>query len=147
MSKEPNGETKSRMKGVLLLADAVRAHPDGTFSLLRGGIDRVHAPRTQPIHFRGSLVARVVGTLAEAGEHDFQLRILNEEGQSIAPDIIGGFRIPEAGGGAVAVTEFALILPAYGRYTFSLLVDRHELDAWEVRAVEAQTSTQSGSRL
>jgi hypothetical protein len=134
------------MRGFILLADAARSHPDGTFSLLRGGIDRVNVPRTQPIHFRGSIVARIFGTLSEAGAHDFRLRILSEDGQSIVPDISGGFRIPEGGGGAVAVVDFALILPAYGRYTFSLLVDRHELDTWEIRAVEQQSTTQSGER-
>jgi hypothetical protein len=131
------------MKGFILLADAARVHPDGTFSLLRGGIDRVNGPRTQPIHFRGSVVTRIFGTLSEAGDHDLRLRLLNEEGQSIQPDITGGFRIPEGGGGAVAVLDFALILPAFGRYTFSLLVDRHELDTWELRAVESQSTTQS----
>ncbi|MGQ9591328.1 MAG: DUF6941 family protein [Planctomycetota bacterium] len=104
-------------------------------------MDRVQVARTQPIHFRGSLVARIVGALSEGGEHEFQLRILNEDGQSIAPDMTGRFRIPEGGGGAVAVTDFALVLPSYGRYVFCILVDRHEIDTWEVRAVEAPAVT------
>lgn len=89
-------------------------------------------------------MARIVGEMTEAGDHDFQLRILNEDGQSIHPDISGKFKIPDAGGGAVAALDFALILPGYGRYTFALLVDRHQLDAWEVRAVALQSSTQAG---
>lgn len=134
------------MRGFILLADAARVCPDGTFSLLRGGIDRIQVPRTQPIHFRGSVVARIAGGLSEAGKHEFQLRILNEDGQSIAPDITGGFEIPEGGGGAMAAVDFALILPSYGRYTFCLLVDRQEIDTWEVRAVEAKGTTDSGQK-
>lgn len=134
------------MRGFILLADAARVHPDGTFSLLRGGIDRVQVPRTQPIHFRGSVVVRIAGSLSEAGEHEFSLRILNEDGQSIAPDITGRFKIPEGGGGAVAVVDFALVLPSYGRYSFCLLVDRHEIDTWDVRAVEAKGITDSGPK-
>ena len=132
------------MKGFIIVADAARVHPDGTFSILRGGIDRIQTPRTQPIHFRGSFVARVTGSLSEACDHEFQLRIINEEGQSIAPDINGNIRVPEEGGSAVAAADFALILPAYGRYTFALLVDRQEIDNWEIHAAEATSHTESG---
>lgn len=129
------------MKGFVLIADAARAHPDGTFSLLRGGIDRVHVPRTQPIQFRGSLIARIRGTLAEAGEHQLRLRVLNDEGKSLIPDISGQVIIPEGGGASVAVIDFGLIFPSYGRYSFVLLVDKQEIDVWEVRALEAKPVT------
>lgn len=124
------------MRGFLIIADAARVHPDGTFSLLRGGVDQVFAPKTQPVQFRGSMVARIAGDLSEAGTHEIQLRILNEDGQTIVPDITGQFAIPDGGGVGVTVIDFALILPAYGRYTFALNVDKQKLDAWEVRATE-----------
>jgi len=91
-----------------------------------------------PLHFRGSLVVRIVGTSSDEGVHEFRLRILNEDGKPIAPDISGSVRIPLGGGGAVFVADFALVLPGYGRYTFSLLVDRHELDTCQLRAVESE---------
>ena len=124
------------MKGIIIVADAARVHSDNTFSMLRGGIDRVYAPRTKPIHFRGSFLTRISGALSEAGPHDFQLRLMNEDGQSIAPDINGQFTVPEGGGSAIAAGDFGLVLPAYGRYTFALRVDRQELATWEVHAVE-----------
>jgi hypothetical protein len=43
----------------------------------------------------------------------------------------------------VAVVEFGLILPSYGSYSFSLLIDRIELHTWVVRAAEAQGRTDS----
>ena len=132
------------MKGFLLLADAARAHPDGTFSLLRGGVDQVFSPRTQPFQFRGSVVARIMGDLSEAGAHDFQLRILNEDGQAIVPEITGQFSIPDGGGVGVAIMDFALILPSYGRYTFALNVDKQKLDSWEVRASETPENQSQG---
>jgi hypothetical protein len=122
------------MKGFIFVSDAARAHPDGTFSLLRGGIDRIHTPSNQPIQFRGAIVARMTGTMNEAGPHEFKIRILNEDGQPVAPDIQGSVNVPEGGGAANIVGEFALMLPRDGRYTFSLSVDRHEIDTWEVRA-------------
>jgi hypothetical protein len=131
------------MEGFLLLADAARNHPDGTFSLLRGGIDRVNAAPNQPIFFRGAFIARIVGSLGEAGPHEFRVRLLNEDGQSIFPDVAGGFTIPEQGGATNAVVDFNVILPRYGRYTFFLLVDRQQLATWEVRAEESR-QTQAG---
>jgi len=125
------------MKGFLLVADAARIHPDRTFSLLRGGIDRLQTPANKPITFRGAVVARIAGTMTEAGPHQFRIRVLNEDGQPVAPDINGTMHVPEGGGAANIVAEFSLILPAYGRYTFCLLVDKHEVDTWEVRAEKA----------
>lgn len=130
------------MKGFLLLSDAARPHPDGTFSLLRGGIDRVYAPPGKPIRFRGTLVARVVGIPGEAGDHDFKVRFVDQDGHSIVPELKGRFRIPEGGGAAAAIVELDLVLPGYGPYTVSLAVRDRELDSWEVRAVEAQSATQ-----
>lgn len=132
------------MKGVVLLADAARVHPDGTFSLLRGGIDRVQVPRTQPIHFRGSVLARITGEAGEGGEHDFKIRVINEDGQSIAPDISGLFQIKETGGSAVVAVDCGFVLPAYGRYSFVLIVNRHQVDSWDLRAVEAEPPRTAG---
>jgi len=129
------------MKGFILVADAARAHPDGTFSLLRGGIDRLRTPSNQPIQFRGAVVARIVGRTPESGPHEFRIRVLNEDGQSVAPDINGSLNVPEGGGAANIVGEFTLILPTYGRYTFALLVDKQEVDSWEVRAEKAPPSS------
>ncbi len=63
------------MKAMLMLATRTRAshHPDGTFSLLRGGITEVTVPPGEPGAFRAALVARVVGAASEAGKHDFRI--------------------------------------------------------------------------
>ncbi len=113
--------------------------------MLRCGINKVHAQSTQSIIFRGSLVARIKGDLAEVGPHEFTIRVLNEDGQSIAPDISGGFDVPEGGGTALTALDFGFILPRYGRYTFSLLVDRQMIDSWEIHAVEARTTTEGST--
>lgn len=134
------------MRGFIMLADAARAHPDGTFSLLRGAIDRTYTPSNQPIHFRGSVVAHIKGSMNEAGPHDFRLRVLNEEGHPVAPDNEGNFVVPKGGGGANIIGDIQLILPAYGRYTFSLSVDKHELDTWELRAERAQPGGAKGGQ-
>jgi hypothetical protein len=123
------------MKAFILLSDAARPHPDGTFSLLRGGIGQVQAPQGQPIKFRGSMVVRIKGTLSETGEHDVRVRLLDEDGHQIPPEIGGTFSVPEGGGAAQIVADFDFVLPRYGRFTFAVSVDRLEQDTWEVTAI------------
>ena len=132
------------MKASILLADAARAHGDGTFSVLRGGVDVLNVPLGEPIVFRGSAVIRVLGSIGEQGDHVFKVRFVNEDGQSISPDIAGGFAIPSAGGTALIVFDFQLFLPRYGRYSFTIAVDSHQLDDLVVTAKEADAK-QSGA--
>ena len=132
------------MRAFLVLSDTARAHSDGTFSLLRGGIGNVQTPSNQAIQFRGSVVARITGNMSEAGSHEFMIRILNEDGQPVAPDMGGTFNVPEGGGAGNVVADFGLILPQPGRYTFALSVDRHEIDTWEIRAEEAPPQSSAG---
>ncbi len=139
------GAHDATMKAFIFLADAAVVHPDRTFSVLRGGISQVTAPRTQPIVFRGAAVVRVVGRLSEAGSHDIVIRVLNEDGQSIAPDITSTFEVPEGGGAAQIVVSFGFVLPSYGRYSFTVAVDRQEQDTWELRAVPPAPTAGSGA--
>ncbi len=121
-----------------MIADAARAHPDGTFSLLRGGIDRLTVAEGQPLRMRGSILGRITGSINEAGPHTFRIRVVNEDGQQVAPEINGSFNVPEGGGSAQLAIDFDFNFPDVGRYTFSLTVDNHESDTWEVRAVRPE---------
>lgn len=124
------------MKAWILLADAASAHPDGTFSLLRGGITELNVPRGQPLVFQGAFVARVSGSIGDAGPHQLAIRVTNEDGKSVAPNLDGAFTIPPGGGATQVVARFNLSFPAYGRYTFFLTIDRQQADSWDIRAQE-----------
>src|SRR5262245_42940969 len=124
------------MKAFILLADAASAHPDGTFSLLRGGITEVNVPMGQALVFHGAFVVRIVGTLADAGQHTMAIKVITEDGKSVAPDVQGQFAIPAGGGATQVVASFNMVLPAYGKYVFWLSVDRAEADSWEMRVRE-----------
>lgn len=125
------------MKAFILLADSASAHPDGTFSLLRAGITEVNIPQGQPTAFHGAFVARIVGTIGDAGQHALAIRITTEDGKAVAPDVQGQFTIPGGGGSTQVVASFNMGLPAFGRYTFWLSIDRKEADSWEVRVQPA----------
>jgi hypothetical protein len=124
------------VKAVLILADAASGHPDHTFSLLRGGITEMSVPRNQPVVFRGALVARVTGIRAEAGKHDFRIVCVDEDGKQVAPPLQGNLEVPPQGGNAHIVLNMQLTFPRPGRYQFSIVVDRSELDVWEFEAKE-----------
>src|SRR3990167_5274284 len=118
------------VKAFLLLADAAKPHPDGTFSLLRGGISELHVPSNKPVTFKGSVVARIVGNLGESGPHEFKMVCVNEDGASVAPDLSGNFDFPSKGGTVHLIWDLQLVLPKHGMYEFSIAVDKHQLDVW-----------------
>lgn len=124
------------MKAFLLVADAARPHPDGTFSLLRGGISEVHVPRDKPVTFKGAVIARIVGSRGESGPHEFKMQCVNEDGASVAPDLSGSFDLAPHGGSVHLIWDLQLVLPRHGRYECSLAVDRHQLDSWILEAKE-----------
>lgn len=134
------------MKGTLLVADSARRHPDGTFSLLRGGIDRLEMAPGQPIVHRGSVVVRLHGDETDAGKHEFVLKVEAKNGEKIAPDLAGAFEIPKTGGGAVVAFDFGFQIPGPGPYRFVLLSDGKELDSWRVDVVTASASMLLGGK-
>ena len=125
------------MKAVLVLADAASGHPDGTFSLLRGGITQVNILPNRPVTFKGALVARVEGTRGEAGKHEFRIVCVTEDGGEVAPPITGEFEIPSQGGAVNVVLDMQLALPKLGNYEFSIMIDKHQKDTWPLEAREA----------
>lgn len=126
---------RANLKAFILLAEHATTHPDGTFSVLRAGIDRVTVAAGQAATLTGSMIIRISASLTEVGEHEFAIRVLTDRGQRVAPDITGTFTVPEGGGVAQPIAAFALKFPGHGRYSFVVLVDKHELDTWTVEVV------------
>lgn len=120
------------MKAFLLFADAARTHPDGTFSVLRGGIDRLETPPSQPAVLKGTLLLRTRAALSEVGKHRFVIRFQNADGQRIAPDLEGEFEIPEGGGSGQLALDVHFTLPEFGRFQFSVSIDGVEHDTWTI---------------
>lgn len=125
------------MKGEIIVADAVSLNQDGTFSLLRGGIDRVWPPAEgHPIIFRGGLVLRMVAGPTELGRHEFRILFVNEDGKPFAPEISGNVDIATPGG-AVMALNVQLMFPKPGRYVIAAHVDKQEVASYTLTALEA----------
>ena len=120
------------MKIRLLLAEAATAHPDGTVSMLRAGINRA-VNHTAPIPLSAALVARVDGDITEGGSnHKFTLRLMNEDGKDVIPKLEGQFQLPPDGGSVNVVMNLQASFPRHGRYSFYLNVDGVQHEQWPV---------------
>jgi len=126
------------MKAKLLLADAAVNHPDGTFSLLRGGIERINVAPNKPPFLKAALIARIEATVGEKGKHSFRLVCIDEDGSSVLPDLEGNFEVPEKGGNTHLVLNIQGVFPRLGRYSFIIAVDGHELDRWDIQFVREE---------
>jgi hypothetical protein len=111
------------MYGQMIIAEHASVHPDGTFSMLRAGIDRFRAP-SRPVAFRGFLVVRIVADVGEEGEHQFDLRCLNMDGMQALPSVEGQFVTPPGGGSTNLILGLDVAFGEAGRFTWYLRVDR-----------------------
>lgn len=135
MTAPPDQPILTRVQATILLADAARAHGDGTFSLLRGGIDRVQSDATEEIPLRAAVVVRLVGEPADAGQHMFRIRLVASGGEEILHSPPQTVQIPESGGNHVIVAEFGVKFPGLGRYAFELRIDDRVLATWPMEVV------------
>jgi hypothetical protein len=124
------------MKVNLLLAESGVVHPDGTFSVLRGGINKVAAPKP-PVPLMGVLAIRFEIEPAEGGaNHAFEISAMDEDGKEIAPRLSGQFNAPKGGGFSNLLLSFQMLFPRFGRFVFNVTVDKILRESWAVTAVE-----------
>ena len=117
------------MKGSLLLAEFATAHQDGTVSLLRSGITHLWGA-TLPIEFQGMMVARIFPDIGDQGPHTFDLKVLDEDGVTLAPPVAGHFDVAKAGGTSNFILGMNMTFTKFGRFLFVLRVDNVQCDTW-----------------
>ncbi len=127
------------MKGKLILAEHATAHPDGTFSMLKAGIDRIQAAKI-PAPFKATLVVRIEPEVADQGEHTFDIRCMDADGKQVLKAQKGQFQAPPGGGAINLILGMAGSFPAIGDFSFYLRIDNVEVDSWTVHVVAAKKS-------
>lgn len=118
-----------------MLAEYASSHPDGTFSMLRAGLNRLHVEKI-PAPFRATLVARMETDIADAGEHRFDIRCVDVDGKEVLPTQQGQFQAPQGGSNINLIIGISAAIPKLGVFVFYLRIDNVEVDSWTVTVVE-----------
>ncbi len=122
------------MKGKLILAEHATVHPDGTFSMLRAGIDRLNVEKA-PAPFAATIVVRIEAGIADEGTHHFDLRCLDADGNAVLPVQKGQFNSPAGGAIINLMIGIAAAFPKLGDFIFYLRIDNVEADSWTIHVV------------
>lgn len=109
------------------MAEAATGHPDGTFSMLKAGVD-TYASDAPPFVIFGVAVARLSFTRAEAGEHVVRVRFLDGE-TDLLPAIEIHVDVPKEDIHVNFIHKVAQKIEKAGKFRLVLLVDGRELDS------------------
>ena len=132
------------MKAKMILAEAATGHPDGTVSMLRAGITHVWTQPNPPFGIQAALVSRIEADIGDAGQHQFDLRCMNDDGAEVMPRLSGHFAVAAGGGANNVILNFNTPIPKHGRYTFVLRVDNVQLDQCTVQVSPAPQGQNPG---
>ena len=124
------------MEATIILAEAVTLHPDGTFSMLRGGITRVWG--ALPVILKAALLVRFMADTTESGQHNWRICVIDEDGKDVMPRLQGSFSVPAGGGAGNVVMGFCGQFAKYGTFSFRLTLDRHLDKSWDIEVREAE---------
>ena len=103
----------------------------GKINALGIGFDTIYAqsiPWAQPLFF---FVAQVSASVAEVGQKELELKLIDEDGSQIA-EVRGSFPVVQPTPGAEARARMAIqfagvVFPTYGRYALHLVIGGNEL--------------------
>ncbi|MCO5171390.1 MAG: hypothetical protein M9894_34235 [Planctomycetes bacterium] len=119
------------------MADALSAHDDNTFSLLRGGVTEFTLPRSETgLELRAGVVVRIAGSAVDAGSHLFWLVLVDSKQQEVAAGVSGRFAFGVEGGVAQFASNVVIPLPGEGRYELVAKVDDRPVDRWPLTVTD-----------
>lgn len=130
------------MKANIFIAEHVSFHDDGTFSLLRGGIDQFYGEPGEQIPVAGRLFVMIHADRHEDGDHEFKLSVIDLDGNRVAPDIEGEFNVPEGGGRSKFQVPFQFGIEESGTYEFGFSINGNIQSRW---GFEIQSKTNADS--
>jgi len=128
----------------ILLCGAATPHPDGTFSLLRGGIDVWGVPSfPAPVQF-GLIVIFELSSTEVGGTHCVELDVIDEDGKKIVPQAKIPFTIPARANTTrykfnLVIGNSVIQIPKTGTYSVHVGVDGRDLSSTEFQIVQAST--------
>jgi hypothetical protein len=126
----------------IILCESATRHPDGTFSLLRGGIDNWVAQQF-PVNISFTFVITVELSLSETNEqHTAGLDIIDEDGVRLVPQAkiqFSSLKVPHLIRFKNNIMgNINLTVPKPGRHSMDVSVDGEPMASYEFLVVKAQ---------
>ncbi|MCX5712696.1 MAG: hypothetical protein NTY47_06505 [Candidatus Omnitrophica bacterium] len=131
----------------ILLCDHASPHPDGTFSLLRGGIDNWSVQKL-PTNIKFSFVVILELLSTEVGrKHTAELDIVDADGNRVLPPAKIDFSIPSRVNVSrykwnLVCADMAVPISKTGQYSLQIGVDGHHLSAMEFQVTQSAQQAQ-----
>lgn len=139
----------------VILADSAQILPDGTFVIIRGGVEYINAPSFPAMNPSLALVARVALNPDDFDhEHRFRVELQTPDGTNVTPAQGNSTFTPRAHAatnqvftpGYVFVVNFpGLVFPMAGTYQFRLFVDDQEVGATPINLQTVSESPQTSA--
>jgi len=106
------------------------------------GFDTIIAPQTPVKHPNFFLVMQMRATVVEAGEKNFEVHLIDEDGREIVPTLKGKINIPRPPAGTENTGRLAMRydnveFPNFGVYSIRVVVDGHEMVRIPLRVAQA----------
>ena len=127
---------------MLVVAEYVSVNLDGTFGMLRGGLNRLRLPRLPGVMPLGFLL-RINAEFGEEGEHDFRLILIDYDGQLIAK-AEGRFHMTASERLVNLGINMPINFEKAGRLSARLIIDKQMSSDWPLE-VEVMPPQASGS--
>ena len=125
-----------RLKASMILAEAATMHlGDGTMSMLRAGIAYVWGEKP-PVGLTGALVVRIESEYGDAGQHQFDLRLMDDDGAEDMPQIQGQFVVAKGGVVIILIMFFSSGFKKFGRFNFVLRVVNVKLVTYSINVAQ-----------
>lgn len=125
----------------IILCESATRHPDGTFSLLRGGIDNWVAQQF-PVNIQFTFVVTIELAISEAGqEHVAGLDIVDEDGRRLVPQAKIKFSVAKTPQQIRFKNNIMgtinLAVPRPGRHSLDVSVDGEQLASYEFQVIKS----------
>ena len=132
------------MRTLMLIAEAATIHPDQTFSLLKGGINRFTVPASAACAIRCVVLTRMVAEPTERNvRHMFELHCITEDGKRVSK-MSGNFSFGAEQKIHNLLVETVLNLPGPGNYAFALTINNEERERWPFEVLQAKGEQKGG---
>ena len=112
------------------------------------GFDTIMSSRVPVRHPNFFLVTQLRANVVEAGEKNFEVHLIDEDGKEIIPPIKGKLNIPRPPAGTESTGRIAMRFdsvefPKFGTYSMHVLVEGHEMSRIPLRVVQATVPPQN----